>query len=143
MIAPVSVARLTMNFGLKRSLVYQSASASTRRPFGVGVQHLDGLARHRGDDVAGTLGVAVDHVFDQADDADDIGLRLAGGQRVHEAGDGGGAAHVALHVLHAGGRLHRDAAGVERDALADEGDRLVLRLAAVPLHDDHARAGAD
>ncbi len=32
MMAPVSVARLTMNFGLKRSLQYQSASASTRRP---------------------------------------------------------------------------------------------------------------
>ena len=32
MIAPVRVARSTMNFGLKRSLQYQSASASTRRP---------------------------------------------------------------------------------------------------------------
>ncbi|MNS94836.1 hypothetical protein D3C72_1290630 [compost metagenome] len=30
--APVSVARFTMNFGLKRSLVYQSASARTNRP---------------------------------------------------------------------------------------------------------------
>ena len=32
MMAPVSVARSTMNFGLKRSWQYQSASASTRRP---------------------------------------------------------------------------------------------------------------
>ena len=32
MMAPVSVARLTMNFGWKRSLAYQSASASTSRP---------------------------------------------------------------------------------------------------------------
>ena len=75
----------------------------------------------------------------QADDADGVDLGLARGERVHQAGDGGGAAHVALHVLHAGGRLDRDAAGVEDDALADEGDRLVLRLAAVPLHDHQAR----
>ena len=74
-----------------------------------------------------------------ADDADDIGLGLAGGERLHQAGHGGRAAHVALHVLHAGGRLDRIAAGVEDDALADEGDRLVLGLAAVPLHDDQAR----
>ena len=32
MIAPVSVARSIMNFGLKRFCVYQSASAKTRRP---------------------------------------------------------------------------------------------------------------
>jgi hypothetical protein len=32
MIAPVRVARSTMNFGLKRSWQYQTASASTRRP---------------------------------------------------------------------------------------------------------------
>ena len=31
-IAPVRVARLTMNFGLNRSCTYQSTSASTRRP---------------------------------------------------------------------------------------------------------------
>ena len=67
------------------------------------------------------------HVLDAADDADDIDLGLARGKRVHQAGHGGRAAHVALHVLHAGGRLDRDAAGVEDHALADEGDRLVLR----------------
>jgi hypothetical protein len=66
-------------------------------------------------------------------------LGLAGGQRMHQAGDGGGAAHIALHVLHAGGRFDRDAAGVEDHALADEGNRLFLRLAAVPAHDDDAR----
>ena len=65
-------------------------------------------------------------------------LRLARGERVHQPDDAGGAAHVALHVLHAGGRLDRDAAGVEADALADEGDRLGASLAAVPAH-DHER----
>ena len=36
--------------------------------------------------------------------------------------DRGGAAHVLAHQLHAVARLDRDAAGVERDALADEHD---------------------
>ncbi len=56
-----------------------------------------------------------------------LALALRAGERVHEADDGSGAAHVALHVLHAAGRLDRDAAGVEGHALADEGDGLVLR----------------
>ena len=106
---------------------------------GVGVQHLDGLAGHRGDDVAGPLRIAVDHVLDATDDAERIDLGLARGEHVHQPGHRGGAAHVALHVLHAGGRLDRHAAGIEDHALADEGDRLVLRLAAVPLHDHQAR----
>ena len=92
--------------------------------FGVGVDDLDGLARHRGDDVAGPLRVAVGHVLDEADGADGVDLGLARGQRMHQADDAGRAAHVALHVLHAAGRLDRNAAGVEADALADEGDRL-------------------
>ena len=37
---------------------------------GVGVDDLDGLSRHRLDDVAGALRVAVRHVLDEADDAD-------------------------------------------------------------------------
>ena len=65
-------------------------------------------------------------------------LRLARGERMHQADDAGGARHVALHFLHAAGGLDRDAAGVEADALADEGDRLVAFLAAVPAHDHHA-----
>ena len=72
------------------------------------------------------------HVFDQADDAHRIHLGLARGERQHEAGDAGRAAHVALHVLHAGGRLDRNAAGVEGDALADESDRRVAFLP--PFH---------
>ena len=53
--------------------------------------------------------------------------------------DGGGAGHVALHVLHRGARLDRDAAAVEHDALADEGQRLRAGRAAVPAqHDDEA-----
>ena len=38
-----------------------------------------------------------------------------------------GAGHVPFHVAHAGGRLDRDAAGIEGDALADEGERRAIR----------------
>jgi len=60
---------------------------------------------------------------------------------VHHADHGGRAAHVALHVFHARGRLDRNAAGVEDDALADEADRLLLLVAfsPVPHHHRHAR----
>ena len=107
--------------------------------FGVGVDDLDGLARHGLDDVAGPLRLAVGHVLDEADGADGVDLGLARGERMHEADDAGGARHVALHVLHALRRLDRDAAGIEAHALADEGDRIGSALAAVPAHDDEPR----
>ena len=50
---------------------------------------------------------------------------LRAGKRMHQPDHAGRARHVALHVLHAGGRLDRNAAGVEAHALADEGDRRV------------------
>ena len=75
---------------------------------------------HRGDDVARTLRGAARHVLDETDDADGVHLRLALGKLMHETDDAGRARHVALHVLHAGRGLDRDAAGVEGDALADE-----------------------
>ena len=101
----------------------------------VGIDDLDGLAGHRGHDVAGTLGLAVRHVFDEADHADGVDGGLAGGERPHQADHAGSPRHVALHVLHAGGRLDRDAAGVETHSLAHEGDRRGARLAAVEPHD--------
>ena len=115
-----------MNCGLKRSCDVPEHVGEHEAALGVGVDDLDGLAGHRGDDVARALRVAVRHVLDEADDADDVGLRLAGRERMHQADHRRRAAHVALHVLHAGRRLDRDAAGVEDDALADEGDGLRL-----------------
>ncbi len=47
---------------------------------------------------------------------------------------------VALHVLHAGGALDGNAAGIETDALADKGNRLIAALAAIPAH-DHGPSG--
>ena len=49
----------------------------------------------------------------------------------------GGAAHVVLHLVHAGGRFDADTAGVEGDALADQGEGFVVLLTALVVHDDH------
>ena len=94
--------------------------------FGIGIDDLDRLAGHGFDDVARPLRIRPGHVLDEADGADRVDLGLARGERMHQADDAGGARHVALHVLHAGGGLDRNAAGIEDDALADEGDRLRL-----------------
>ena len=96
------------------------------------VQHLDGLPRHRLHDIAGPLRIAVDTVFNASDDADSIDPGLAGGQHVHQTDNGRRPSHIALHVFHPGRGFHRIAAGIEDDPLANEGDRLLLRLAALP-----------
>ncbi len=57
---------------------------------------------------------------------------------MHQAGHGGGAAHVPLHLFHAVGGLQADAAGVEGNALADQCVGLVALLAAVVLQNDDA-----
>ena len=59
---------------------------------------------------------------------------------MHQTDDASRTAHIALHVLHVGGTLDGNATGIEADALADEGDRLIAALAAVPPQ-DHGAAG--
>ena len=108
--------------------------------FGVGIDHLDRLSRHRGHDVAGPLGVAVRHVLGEGADADDIGFRLAARQGPHRPGDRTGTPHVPLHRFHARSGLDRYSTGIEGDALADQDDRLRLRArGAVPAHDEQTR----
>ena len=79
------------------------------------------------------------HVLARGIDADDVDLEPHLGHRAQRAEDRAGAAHVVLHLVHRVARLERDAAGVERDALADEHHRRFLRLAAVVGHDDQLR----
>ncbi len=107
--------------------------------FGIGVEDLDRLARHRGDDITGALGVAVGHVLDQSAHADHIGLGLAQRDRLHRAGDRAGTAHVPLHVFHAGSGFQGNAAGVEGHALADQRQRRITGARAVPLQRQQPR----
>src|SRR4029079_14931270 len=104
---------------LEAVLAVPERIAQDEPAFGIGVDNLDGLARHRFDDIARPLRVAVRHVLDAAGDADVVDARLAPGQRLHQPDDDAGAAHVPLHVFHAAGALDRDAARIESHALAE------------------------
>ena len=121
--------------------------AQDQAAFGVGVEDLDRLARHRGDDVAGARGRSVRHVFAGRHDADDIDGRAHAGERADRAQDAARAGHVELHLVHFGAALERYAAGIEGDALADQHQGLFrLGRAGVAQHDQLgrlARAGAD
>ncbi|GIX64296.1 uncharacterized protein BcabD6B2_37310 [Babesia caballi] len=88
------------------------------------VAHLDGLAVGGRDHVAGPVGVRPGHVLaGGADEVDLHAARLERGNGLGGAENGRHAAHVELHQLDlAGGALDVQAAGVEHDALADEGD---------------------
>ena len=89
-------------------------------PFRIGVDHLDGFAGERSNDIAGTLRPAARHIFDggyQCGDGNG-GLELRDG--AHGADHGGAPGHVVFHLLHAIGRLDGDAARVEGDALAHQ-----------------------
>ena len=113
--------------------------AQDQSPLGVGVDDLDGLARHRLHHVTRTLGIAVRHVLDQGADGDDVGLGLAPGDQTHGPGDGAGTAHVPLHVFHAASGLQRNATGIEGDTLADQRDRRLVLRAVHPAHDQELR----
>src|SRR6056297_2061812 len=102
--------------------------------FGIGIDHFDRVALHRGDDVAGACRPVRGHVFHQPDEAHDIGLGPAPRQRAHDARDDARAAHVHGHVLHALRGLEADAAGVEHHALADERERGFAFGTALPFH---------
>jgi hypothetical protein len=90
--------------------------------FGIGVDHVDGLAGHGGHHVAGLVGFAVGHVLRRADNADHAHLGLEQGNGAHGAQHGRAARHVVLHQLHLFRRLDGDAAGVERNSLAHQAE---------------------
>ena len=111
--------------------------AQHQAAFGVGVEHFDGLAAQAGDHVARLGGAAAGQVFAGGNEADHVDGRLQLAQGLERAQHAGGAAHVELHFVHAGGGLDGDAAGVERDALAHQGHgRLALGRALVAQHDE-------
>ena len=67
--------------------------------------------------------------------------RLQESERAHGAEHGAAAAHVVLHLFHVVRGLDRDAAGIERDALADQSQhrRFGARRLRLVAHHDHAR----
>ena len=89
-------------------------------PLCVRVRDLDRLAVCGAQDVAGAERLAADEILRGRDDGEDADGRLQLGRGCRAGDHGRAAGHVALHVVHLQRRLQRDAAGVERDRLADE-----------------------
>ena len=83
----------------------------------------------------GLMRASAGHVLGHRHDADHADGRAEQRDGAHGADDGRAAGHVVLHPLHAVGRLDRDAAGVERDALPDQPeDRRAWRAGRLVLH---------
>ena len=125
-----------------RSTASDSTSASTSRPSASvlwtsivrplrAVQHVAQLHRRR-----------PGHVFDQPRDADDVDRQLQLCDGLHRADHRRGAGLVALHGEHAVGRLERQAAGVERHAFADDGQRRRVLAGAAVAQDHQPRRAA-
>ena len=87
---------------------------------GVGVVDLDGLAVHRGDDVAGLDRAAARHVLGGRHHGGDAHGKPELGDGGHRLQHGGPAGHVELHLVHLRRGLDGDPAGVEGHGLADE-----------------------
>src|SRR3569832_2415744 len=113
--------------------------AQDQAAFGIGVEDFDGLAGHRGDDVAGFVGVGIRHVFTGRDEADDVERQAQFADGAEGADDCAAAAHVVVHLVHLGRRLERNAAGVEGDRLANQYHGLVAFGAAFMFQHDETR----
>ena len=121
MIAPVSVARSMTNFGLKCV-----ARTRARRQEPDGLPRRCSELRWSGRTWTSPRRRAVAHCRPacsrQARSRPRHSRAPCARRAHHRAGDGGGAAHVALHAHHAGAGLEREATRIETHALADERD---------------------
>ncbi len=133
--------RREVNHGSRSKLLLSPGDriAQHQPPFGIGVDHFDGLTRHRRNHITRPLSIAIGHVFNQPADPDHIGLGPALGQCEHSAGDSPCPAHVPLHVFHPARRLDRNPASVESHALANKGGWPFACRSAVPFHHQQAR----
>ncbi len=97
--------------------------AQHQTAFGVGVQHLNGLPGHGGQDVARTIRATARHVFAARQDADHVDGQLKLRDHAHYAVNRCRAAHVVFHLVHAFGRLDGDTAGIEGQAFTHQHNR--------------------
>ena len=112
--------------------------AQHQAAFGVGVEDLHSLAAHGGDDIAWASRAAARHVLGTGQNAHQVDRQLEFQHGTQGAEHAGGAAHVVLHLVHAGTGLEADTAGIEGNAFTYQGVRLLGLLAAVVLHHDQA-----
>ena len=104
--------------------------------FSIGINHFNGFARHCSHNITRTLGVTIRHVFNKADDANNISCQFPAGNGTHCASDCRRTAHIPFHIFHAFGRLYRNAARIKGDALSNKGKGRFI-TAAFPIHHHH------
>ena len=109
--------------------------------FRVGVQHLDGAAAEMRDDIPRTQRRPGRHVLRRGHQPGHPRLDPEPGQSGHDRDHDRAAGHVGLHQLHAIEWLERQAAAVERDALADQHDMPMPLRRPVTELDQARRAG--
>src|SRR6266516_2677064 len=111
--------------------------AQNQPAFRIGVDDFDRIPEVTLHNIAGLHSRARRQVFGRRNQADDIDLGLESSEDFERTEDRGGARLVELHVFHVQRRLDRNPAGIERHALADQGDR--RSGAAAVFQDDEAR----
>ena len=121
--------------GLNLSCVYHMASASTRRP-SASVFKTSIVCPDIDVTISPGFWALPSGIFSTSPITPTTLALFAGGKRVHQAGNGGRAAHIALHVFHAGRRLDRNTARVETNTLADKASGFLVGRT-LPLHHDH------
>ena len=99
LIAPVSVATSMIAVAPCFDGVGE-AVGEDEAALGVRVDHLDRLAEHRLEHVAGLDRGAAGHVLGRGHDADDVDAGLELGDGAHGGDHRGAAGHVALHLAH-------------------------------------------
>lgn len=92
--------------------------------FRIGIDHLDGLAVHAADEVAGVVGFAGDHVFAGSHDAHDIYLEFEAAGGDHGSDHCSCSGHIAIHRHHTLRALDAISAAIVGYAFADEADGL-------------------
>ena len=101
---------------------------------GISVDHLDGFTRHCRHDITRALGIAIGHIFNQANHTDNIFVYFASGNGGHSTRHSRRTAHIPLHIFHAFGRFQRDTTSIKRNPLANKCQRC-LTAATAPVHD--------
>ena len=108
-------------------------------PLGVGVQHFHAGAVLADDYIARLVRGPAGQVLAGAEVGAHRERRLQRSDQPHCRDHRGRACHVRLHVLHALRGLQREAAGVERDGLSDQGHRLAAGASGLVRDADELR----
>ena len=110
--------------------------AKNQSSFRIGIQNFDGLARHATDNIARPCRRSAWQVLAGWNDDIQVDRQFKVGDSSHSADHAGRTTHVEFHFVHAGPWFQGNAAGIERDSLANQHDRFFAGRGALVLHHD-------